>query len=116
MRLLVFLAVILTIGVFLYYYHPNENPIDWFAKQQPQAINADSTAQNQPAQPQRGMPFADLAMAPDGTSPLQPQQNQLQPAQPNQPTGPLRTADASGNMQQPQRPQAQVPKSSRIIL
>jgi hypothetical protein len=54
MRLLVFLAVILTIGVFLYYYHPNENPIDWFAKQQPQAITADSTAQNQPApQPPR---------------------------------------------------------------
>jgi hypothetical protein len=114
MRLLVFLAVILTIGVFLYYYHPNENPIDWFAKQQPQAITADSTAQNQPA-PQRGMPFADLAMAPDGTSPLQPQQNQIQPAQPNQPNRPAPGRPmAPANVQPaPQPPRAQVPKSLR---
>lgn len=48
MRLLIFLAVLITIIAILYYYHPKENPIDWFANQKPGTTT--STLLNRPEQ------------------------------------------------------------------
>ena len=69
MRWLVFFAVIITIIAVIYYYHPGENPIDWFVSQKPGTTT--STLLNQPDQGGAHVPFADLTMAPDGSSPLQ---------------------------------------------
>lgn len=116
MKLLVVLAVILTIGVLIYYYHPTENPIDWFANQKPAAISGNSPSGNQPA-PQRGMPFADLAMAPDGTSPLQGEQPANPPAQPQTPPqvnpAPGKPMNPPVFKPTPQPAPVRIPKSSR---
>ncbi len=69
MRLLVFLAVVVTIIAILYYYHPNGNVIDYFSNAKPGTTTG--TVVNQPPQASGGTPFAAIAMAPDGSSPLQ---------------------------------------------
>ena len=68
MRWLVFIAVVVTIIAFLYYYHPTENPIDWFSRQKPGTTTGTVTT---PAQRPVGAPFQDLTMTDEGTSPLQ---------------------------------------------
>ena len=113
MRWLVFLAVVITLIAVLMYSHPNGNLIDWFANQKPGTTT--STMMNQPDRGGAAVPFADLAMAPDGTSPLQ--GANPAPARQNSPPQPVPSQPVP--QQTPQRnfstapPPPKQPKSAR---
>lgn len=86
MRLLVFLAVVVTIIAILYYYHPSGNVIDYFSNLKTGTTTG--TTVNPAPQSSGGTPFSSLAVSPDGSSPLQAPAPAPAPNPPPQPVAP----------------------------
>ena len=82
MRGLVVLAIIISIAAIIYYYHPEQNVIDYF-NLKPGTASTTGNNQNQP-QPSHGVPFQDMMLDQDGKSVMQ----NPDPANPPPPPGP----------------------------